>query len=119
MRKYLFIFSFFIIQGCSGKIAVMTLEQTIRNAAEAAIDGSHGGIKTINIEVAVTNGYVAGATLPIPVVPINLSASSSVTTKLKMDVDLDCYDPPEPIQGWDSTHPQSVFILDTETGILE
>lgn len=114
MKKCLILLSFILIQGCTSKIAVMTLEQTIQNAAEAAQKGANGASTSISIEVAVTNGYKAGATAPIPVVPIEVSASSSITTKLKMDVDLTTYTAPAAL-----TPTNSVFILDTETGILE
>lgn len=114
MKKLLIVLSFIIIQGCASKIAVMTLEQTIQNAAEAAQKGANGASEKISIEVAVTNGYKAGATAPIPVVPIEVSASSSITTKLKIDVDLKTYSAPEALSP-----EKSVFILDTETGLLE
>lgn len=103
-----------VLQACSSKIAVVTLEQAIQNAAEAAKKGSGGASKKLQIEVSVTNAYRAGGTVPIMVVPVALSASSSVTTKLKLEVDLEAYrskklDPAE----------TGVFTLDTATGLLE
>ena len=102
------------LQACSSKIAVMTLDQTIQNAAEAAKKGSGGASKKLQIEVVVTNGYEAGSTVPIMVVPIKLGASSAVTTKLKLDVDLDAY-----VSRKSVSAERTVFILDTATGMLE
>jgi hypothetical protein len=114
MRICLVFLSCIVLQACSSKIAVVTLEQTIQNAAQAAKKGSGGASKKLQIEVSVTNAYRAGGTVPIMVVPVALSASSSVTTKLKLEVDLDAYraqklDPAE----------TKVFTLDTTTGLLE
>jgi hypothetical protein len=118
MSKYLLIIPFILIQGCTtpSKIAVMTLDQTIQNAAEAAKKGSNGASKTINIKVGVTQGYTAGATIPVSVVPINVGVSSNVSTTLTMDVNLNEYTPPMQIA---SEPRESVFILDTRTGKLE
>jgi hypothetical protein len=113
-RIFLVLISCIALQACSSKIAVMTLEQTIENAAEAAKKGSGGASKKLQIEVVVTNGYEVGSTVPIMVVPIKLGASSAVTTKLKMDVDLDAYVSRKAVTG-----KNSVFILDTATGVLE
>lgn len=116
MRVRIFLVLIFCIalQACSSKIAVMTLEQTIQNAAEAAKKGAGGASKKLQIEVVVTNGYEAGSTVPIMVVPVKLGASSSVTTKLKLEVDLDAYVSRKFVPA-EST----VFILDTSTGLLE
>lgn len=102
-----------LTQGCSSKIAVMTLESTIQNAAEVAKTASRGASNKVKIEVSVTNGYQAGAT--VPVVPITFGASSTVSTKLTMEIDLVKYSPPT------SALPQKkdIFTLDTETGKLE
>ena len=105
------------LQACTSKIAVMTLEQTIQNAAEAAKKGSGGASKKLQIEVVVTNGYEAGSTVPIMVVPIKVGVSSAVTTKLKLDVDLDAYDADATRKSMSPG--KSVFMLDTATGILE
>lgn len=114
MRTCLILIAFVALQACSSKIAVMTLEQTIRNAADAAKEGSNGASDKLSIEVAVTNGYKAETTIPIMVVPIEVSASNTVTTKLKMDVDLREYTPRKSISSDDG-----VYILDTATGILQ
>jgi hypothetical protein len=114
MRSCLVLIVCIVLQACSSKVAVMTLEQTIQNAAEAAKKGSGGASKKLQIEVVVTNGYKAGGTVPIMVVPIDLSASSSVTTKLKLDVDLDAYVSRKAVSG-----ENAVFMLDTATGVLE
>ena len=103
-----------VLQACSSKIAVTTLEQTIQNAAEAAKRGSGGASKKLQIEVVVTNGYEVGSTVPIMVVPVKVGASSAVTTKLKMEVDLDAY-----VSRKSPPGQSTVFILDTETGVLQ
>ena len=105
------------LQACTSKIAVVTLEQTIQNAAEAAKKGSGGASKKLQIEVVVTNGYEAGSTVPIMVVPIKVGASSTVTTKLKLDVDLEAYDADATRKSVSTG--RSVFMLDTTTGVLE
>ena len=115
--RYLILFSILLtLFGCTGKIAVMTLESTITQAALAAKNATNGASDKLNIEVSVTTGYKAGGAVPIPVpvVPINVSASSSTTTKLKLEVDLNAFEPPADIK---SGAPQ-VFILDTNTGML-
>lgn len=114
LRIFLMIVSCLVMQACTSKIAVVTLEQTIENAARAAKKGSGGASKKLQIEVVVTNGYEAGSTVPIMVVPVKLGASSAVTTKLKMEVDLEAYASPKSV-GAEKT----VFILDTATGIME
>ena len=115
--RYLAIFSVMLIMlGCTGRIAVMTLESTITQAALSAKNATNGASDNLNIEVSVTTGYKASAAgpIPVPVVPINVSASSSTTTKLKLVVDLNKFEPPVDIKG---KGPQ-IFILDTSTGML-
>jgi hypothetical protein len=115
--RYLVIFSIFLtMSGCTGKVAVMTLESTITQAAISAKRATNGASEKLNIEVSVTTGYRTGAAVPIPVpvVPIDVSASSSTTTKLKLEVDLKQYEPPAAVK---SREPQ-IFILDTATGQL-
>ena len=79
--------SFFAL-GCTHKIAVMTLESTIQQAALAAKRAAGNASDKITIEVSVTNGVKGSATAPIPVVPIGVEASFSGTTKLTIDVRL-------------------------------
>ena len=115
--RYLTILSVLLVMsGCTSKVAVMTLESTITQAALSAKNAVYGGSSKLNIEVSVTTGYRASAAVPIPVpvVPIDISASSSTTTKLKLEVDLDKFNPPAEIK---SSEPQ-IFILDTTTGLL-
>lgn len=115
--RYLVIFSVILtLSGCTGKVAVMTLESTITQAALSAKRATNGASDTLNIEVGVTTGYraSAGVPIPVPVVPIDVSATSSTTTKLKLEVDLKEFVPPADIK---SDVPQ-VFILDTNTGLL-
>jgi hypothetical protein len=115
--RYLMIFSIILtLLGCTSKVAVMTLESTITQAALSAKRATNGASDTLNIEVSVTTGYKAGAAVPIPVpvVPIDVSATSSTTTKLKLEVDLRDFKPPADIKS----NAQQVFILDTNTGLL-
>lgn len=102
-----------ITQGCSNKIAVMTLKSTIQNLAEVAKTASRGASNKVKIEVSVTNGYQAGAT--VPVVPITVGASTTVTTKLTIEIDLKKYSPPTGMLS----QKEEIFTLDTETGKLE
>ena len=115
--RYLAIFSIFLtLLGCAGKVAVVTLESTIAQAAMSAKKATNGASDKLNIEVSVTTGYRAGAAVPIPVpvVPIDVSASSSTTTKLKLVINLKEYEPPV---GVKHSEPQ-IFLLDTVTGRL-
>ena len=114
VRTWVILVSFVILQACSSKIAVMTLEQTIRNAAVAVQKGSNGASTKLQIAVAVTNGYRVSGRLPIAVVPIQISTSSSIVTKLKLEVDLTTFKSEKAL----STD-KSVFILDTATGALQ
>ena len=102
-----------LTHGCSSKIAVMTLESTIQNAAEAAKRASREASETIKIEVSVANGYHAGAI--VPVVPITVGTSTTVTTKLTIVVNLKKYSPPTSLL----TQKEEIFTLDTKTGKLE
>lgn len=80
--------SLFFVSGCAHKIAVMTLESTIQQAALAAKRGAGNASDKITIEVSVTNGYKGSGTVPIPVVPIGVEASLTQAIKLTIDVKL-------------------------------
>lgn len=106
-----------LLTGCTGKIAVMTLESTITQAAMSAQRATRGASKELSIEVSVTTGLKADTADPVlvvPVVPIDFSFSTSTTTKLKLDVDLEKFEPPADIRA---AGPQ-LFILDTRSGLL-
>jgi len=116
--RYLAVFAIlFLMSGCTSKVAVMTLESTITQAALAAQRATNGASNTLSIEVGVTTGYKASAAVPIPVpvVPIDVSASSTTTTKLKLNVDLKSFKPPDRLKGADP----DIFVLDTKTGLLQ
>ncbi|MGZ4994094.1 MAG: hypothetical protein ACXV8I_04020 [Methylobacter sp.] len=107
-----------LLQGCPSKIAVMTLESTIENAAKVAKQASNGSSKNLNIEVNVTNGFKGSATAPIPVVPVGIEDSSSTSVKLTLDIDLQTYSPPiHPLAV--GAQPPQLYTLDTDTGKLE
>lgn len=107
----------FLLSGCAGKVAVVTLESTIAQAAASAQKATNGASKKLSIEVSVTTGYRAGSAVPIPVpvVPIDVSASTSTTTKLKLDIDLEKFEAPAKSAGMEP----EMFILDTRTGRLQ
>lgn len=105
------------LTGCSQKVAVLTLDAVIRDAAEAAQRGAGDAATDFTIEVGVTNGYKGSATLPIPVVPIGVEATSSVATKLTLKLDLKKFKDDKnrlaPL-----AEPPRVMILDKSTGQL-
>jgi len=114
MRWILVIFlSLFFATGCASKMAVMTLESTIQQAALAAKRGAGDASDTIKIEVSVTHGFTASGTAPIPVVPIGVGTSLSQATKLTIDVDLKKF-----IMGKDFREVPKVYFLDLKNGAL-
>jgi len=122
MRKLMVLLMIIVISGCSSKIAVRTLESTIRDAALAAQYAANGASPTLTIEVQTTQGFKAGATLPIPVVPIQASTSLTTATKLKLNINLSTYTPPSARNSayfLPAGSTKESFLLDTETGILE
>jgi hypothetical protein len=113
--KYFLIAAIVLLQGCTSTMAVRTLESTIRDAALVAKSATRGASDKLKIEVSVTNGFTAGGTLPIPVVPLDISKTSSTSTKLTLEVDLIKFNPVDD----KSVHDESeIFILDTKTGLL-
>lgn len=113
--KYFLIAAIILLQGCTNTIAVRTLESTIRDAALAVQSATQGASDELKIEVRITNGFKAGGTLPIPVVPLNISKTSSTSTKLTLKIDLTKFNPArvKSVQG-----ESDIFILDTRTGLL-
>jgi hypothetical protein len=114
MRWVLVIFlSLFFVWGCAHKIAVMTLESTIQQAALAAKRGAGNASDKITIEVSVTNGYKGSGTAPIPVVPIGVEASLSQAIKLTIEVNLKDF----PLEKGLIEAPK-VYFLDLKNGAL-
>lgn len=93
---------------------VRTLESTIRDSAKVAKAATNGAIKSLTIEVSVTNGYKAGGTVPIPVVPLEISKTSTTATKLTLNVDVNKF---ESVMVEGAQEPE-ILMLDTKTGIL-
>lgn len=118
MNKNLFLLLLILLQGCASKIAVMTLESTIENAAIAAKKAANGASDKLTIEVGVTNGFKGSAAAPIPVVPVGIEASSETTTKLTLQIDLNTYMPPQVPPSSAGGKPK-IYMLDTETGEME
>lgn len=104
-----------LLQGCASTMAVRTLESTIRDAAMVAQSATQGASDKLKIEVRVTNGYRAGGSVPVPVVPIALSKTASAYTKLTLEVDLVKFNPTS-VQSAEEA--EEIFILDTKTGLL-
>jgi hypothetical protein len=122
MRTFFILFLAVLVQGCTSKMAVQTLESTIEDAVIAAKKGSKGASKEITIEVKVTNGFKGSATAPIPVVPVGLEAKSETFTKLTLKVNLDEYPLPGDLSLSSKRPPApkpKIFILDTKTGKLK
>ena len=103
-----------ISTGCAHKIAVVTLESTIQQAAVAAKKAAGNASEKLTIEVSVVNGYKGSATIPVPVVPIGAETSLTQTTKLTMDIDLKKFVIPSETKGI----PVALYFLDKNTGIL-
>ena len=114
--KYFCIAAIILLQGCTSTMPVRSLESTIRDAVLVAKSATQGGNGELTITVNVTNGFKAGGTLPIPVVPLGISKTSSTSTTLSLKVDL------EKVSIEDHAGAKSVqseiFILDTKTGLL-
>lgn len=113
--KYVFVATLILLHGCASTMAVRTLESTIRDAAMAAQSATQGASQKIKIEVRVTNGFKAGGTLPVSVVPLAVSKTSSTFTKLTLEVDLTQFNPVAIKSAEDDNE---IFILDTKTGRL-
>lgn len=113
----------FTLLGCTThRVAVTTLDATIEDAAQAvldSVDNNTGAVKSFEIKVNVTQGFKAGATAPIPVVPISLEGSSSVGTTLTLGLNMKEYLAGKG-SGFVPTQPsqRQVFELNTRTGDL-
>jgi hypothetical protein len=107
------LFSSFLALGCTHKIAVMTLESTIQQAALAAKRAAGKASDKITIEVSVTNGFKGSATAPIAVVPIGVEASLSHATKLTIDVSLKDFDVEKSL-----IETPKMYFLDLKNGTL-
>ena len=114
--KYFYIAAIFLLQGCTSTIPVQSLESTIRDAVMVAKSATPEGKGDLTIVLNVTNGFKAGGTLPIPVVPLGISKTSSTSTTLTLKIDL------EEVKINDLAGAKSIqseiFILDTKTGLL-
>ena len=117
--KKLMILSLLIIvlTGCAHKVAVVTLESTIQQAAIAAKKAAGNASDKLTIEVTVANGYKGSATVPIPVVPIGVETTLTQTTKLSIDINLSKFVIPEQTKSL-VILPPTKYILDLETGNL-
>lgn len=113
--RYVLMVTMILLHGCASTMAVRTLEATIRDAAMAAQSATQGASQKIKIEVRVTNGFRAGGTLPVPVVPLAVSKTTSTATKLSLEVDLTKFNP-RVVQS--AEEESDIFILDTKTGLL-
>ena len=108
----------------SHQVAVTTLDDTIEDAAKAVLDSVNNNTKVIEsftIEISVTQGFKAGATVPIPVVPISIEGNMAVGTKLSLKLDMEQYLIEQESKELKSLLPPSrpqVFMLDTRTGAL-
>ena len=113
--KYLIIAGIVLLHGCASTMAVRTLESTIRDAAMVAQSATQGASDKLKIEVRITNGFRAGGTVPVPVVPVGVSKSSSTYTKLTLEVNLTKFNPTSVQSAEDS---KEIFVMDTKTGLL-
>lgn len=113
--RALLIAAIILVQGCASTMAVRTLESTIRDAAMVAQSATQGASDKLKIEVRVTNGYRAGGSVPVPVVPITVSKTASTYTKLTLEVDLIKFNPTM-VKGAEEA--EEIFLLDTKTGAL-
>jgi hypothetical protein len=97
-----------LLTGCaSDRILVKKLDATIIEAAEKA---KAAGAKEVTVEVSLVSGFEGGATIPIPVVPVDAKASLNHSTKITATVDLEKWLPPKAF-----TRTDNYFILDTNT----
>jgi hypothetical protein len=94
-------------------LPVVTLESTIRDTALAAKRAAAGAADVVRIEVSVTNGYTAGATVPIQVIPISLTGTRTDTTTLTLEIKLKDYNPPRDLEVAPSR-----YLLNVKTGEL-
>ena len=115
----------FTLAGCTThRVAVTTLDATIEDAAQAvldSVDNNTEAVKSFEIKVNVTQGFKAGATVPIPVVPISLEGSSAVGTTLTLGLNMKEYlAGQDKSSGFAPTTPskREVFELNTRTGEL-
>ena len=106
-----------VVAGCAHKVAVVTLESTVQQAAIAAKKAAGNASDKLTIEVTVANGYKGSATVPIPVVPIGVETTLTQSTKLVMDIDLKKIVIPDENKRIESFLP-TIYILDLDTGNL-
>jgi hypothetical protein len=118
MKKLiLIIFCALFITSCAHKIAVVTLESTINQAATAAKKAAGNAAGKLTIEVSVVNGYKGSATLPVPVVPIGAETSLTQSTKLTLEINLNNFT----IKSDDKSNivaTPAVYYLDKNSGLL-
>jgi len=118
MKKLMLLsFLIMVVAGCAHKVAVVTLESTIQQAAIAAKKAAGNASDKLTIEVTVANGYKGSATVPIPVVPIGVETTLTQSTKLIMDIDLNKIVIPDDTKRITSILPTK-YILDLDTGNL-
>lgn len=74
-----------VMGGCQRKLVVADLDKFIVDAAAKA---KAANADKLELQVAYLGAFKAGATAPIPVVPISLSGTLQKTTSVKVTVDL-------------------------------
>jgi hypothetical protein len=86
-----------VLPACAHKLAAVSLESTIIEAAKATKRAAGDSVKILKIEVSVVNGFTMDAKSPIPVVPLNAGMELTQATKLSVDVDLEKFGLPSEI----------------------
>ena len=113
-KKVVVLLACLLLCACTHQVKVMKLEEALQSYACAVKDAMGNAATDTAIEVTVAQGVEAGVS--IPVVAVTAKGSMSRSEKVTVKVDLQALSCPKGLKG--IQNPARIFILDTNTGIL-